>query len=81
MQSLGDIFISSCNKAMKKRGLFSIVEGTDRLPAHVTNVGMPMVENIEWTSCLEYQQRRISSSIAAFSFTGFKNNEIDWKKN
>jgi len=47
MQSLGDIFISSCNKAMKKRGLFSIVEGTDRLPAHVTNVGMPMVENIE----------------------------------
>ena len=27
MQSFGDIFISSCNKATKKQGLFSIVEG------------------------------------------------------
>jgi len=27
MQSLGDIFISSCNKATEKRGLFSFVEG------------------------------------------------------
>jgi len=27
MQTLGDIFISSCNKATKKQGLFSIVEG------------------------------------------------------
>jgi len=27
MQSLGHIFISSCNKTTKKRGLFSFVEG------------------------------------------------------
>ena len=26
----------------------------NRLPAHVTNVGIPMVKNIEWTSYLEY---------------------------
>ena len=25
-----------------------------RLQSHVTNVGMPMAKNIEWTSCLEY---------------------------
>jgi len=43
----------------------------NRLPAHVTNVGMPMVK---------YPQRRISSSIAVLSFTGIKNNENDWKK-
>ena len=45
-----------------------------RLPAHVTNVGMPMARNIEWTSCLEYPQERVSGSIAALSFTDFKNN-------
>jgi len=44
----------------------------NRLPAHVTNVGMPMVK---------YLQRRIFSSIAALSFAGFKNYENDWKKN
>jgi len=44
----------------------------NRLPAHVTIVGMPM---------MKYPQRRISSSIATLSFTGFKNNENDWKKN
>ena len=49
----------------------------NRLPAHVTNVGMPMAKNIEWTSCLEYPLRRISSSTAALSFTGFKVNMTD----
>jgi len=44
----------------------------NRLPAHVTNVGMPMVK---------YPQRGVSSSIAALSLTDFKNNENDWKKN
>ena len=53
----------------------------DRFPDHVTNVGMPMVKNKEWTSCLGYPQQRISSSIEALIFTGFKNIENDWKKN
>jgi len=44
----------------------------NRLPAHVTNVGMPMVK---------YPQRSISSSIAALSSTGFESDENDWKKN
>ena len=44
----------------------------NRLPAHVTNVGMPMVK---------YPQQRMSSSIAALSITDFKNNDNDWKKN
>ena len=52
----------------------------DRLPAYVTDVGMPMAKNIEGTSCLD-PQRRMSSSIATLSFIGFKNNESDWKKN
>ena len=52
----------------------------DRLPAYVTDVGMPMAKNIEGTSCLD-PQRRMSSSIATLSFIGFKNNENDWKKN
>jgi len=79
MQSLGDIFISSCNKVMRKRVTF-LCRGKlekikqkerNRLPAHVTNVGIPMV-NIDWTSCLECPQRRISRSIAALSLIGFK---------
>ena len=69
-----------CNKVMRKRVTF-LCRGKlekikqkerNRLPAHVTNVGMPMVK---------YPQRRISSSIAALSFAGFKNYENDWKKN
>ena len=43
----------------------------NRLPAHVTNVGIPMV-NIDWTSCLECPQWRVSRSIAALSLIGFK---------
>ena len=39
-----------------------------------------MMKNIEWTSCLDYPQRRVSSSIAALIFIGFKNNETDGKK-
>ena len=50
---------------------------SNRLPAHVTNVGMPMTKNVEWTSCLGYLQQRISSSIAALSFIGFKVNMTD----
>ena len=44
----------------------------NRLPAYVTNVGMPMVKNIEWTSCLDYPQQRIYSFLAALSFIDFK---------
>ena len=49
--------------------------------AYVTNVGMPMAKNIEWTSCIEYPQERVSSSIAALSYTVFKNNDNGWEKN
>ena len=45
-----------------------------RLPAHITNIGMPIAKNMEWPCCLEYL-------VAASSFIGVKNNENDWKKN
>ena len=45
-----------------------------RLPAHITNIGMPIAKNMEWPSCLEYL-------VAASSFIGVKNNENDLKKN
>ena len=57
--------------SMMRTHLFVKGKERNRLPAHVTNVGMPMVK---------YPQRRISSSIAVLSFTGIKNNENDWKK-
>ena len=55
MQSLGNIFISNCNKATRKRRYFPLSREVrenkqkerNRLPAHVTNVVMPMAKNIE----------------------------------
>ena len=45
----------------------------NRLPAYVTNVGMPMVKKIEWTRCLEYLQRRIFSlALKTMKMTGRK---------
>ena len=84
MQSLGDMFISATRRRGNK-GYFPLSREVrenkqkkwNGLPAHVTNVGMPMAKNIEWTSCLEYPQRRISRSTAALSFIGFKVNMTD----
>ena len=49
MQSLGNIFISNCNKAMRKQGnLVKIKEKErNRHPGHVNNVGMPVAKIIE----------------------------------
>ena len=56
MQGLGDIFISGCKQETRKRGLVvflnrqkleKIQKERRRLPAHVTNLRVPIVMNIE----------------------------------
>ena len=53
MQSLGDIFIPSCCKATRKRGLFSFVEEQlekikeETSSSRIPDVSMPMAKNIE----------------------------------
>ena len=80
MRSLGNIFIPSCNKATRKTRVIFLYRGKlekfklkemNRLPAYIINAGMP-IANIECSSCLEYPQGQISSSIAAASFIAFK---------
>ena len=83
MQSLGDIFISSCNKVTKKRGLLSFVEGNRQTSSacnqcRYADGGEYRMNKLPRVSTAK---NRISSSIVAFNFTGFKNNENDWKKN
>ena len=69
MQSLGDILFKLQQGDGETRVIFLSREKLgkikqkeqNRLPARVTNVGLPMMKNIEWTCRLEYPQRRISS--------------------
>ena len=81
MQSLGDILFKLQQGDGETRVIFLNREKLgkikqkeqNRLPARVTNVGLPMMKNIEWTRRLEYPQRRISSSFRALLFISFKN--------